>query len=456
MAISSLGVGSGLALSSILSSLMQVEQQPLVALQTKEASYQARISALGTLKSNLSSLKSATTPLFPTGTQTASEKFSSLKASMGDSTVATATAKTGAIQASYTLTDVTLANAEKIRKSGDDITIPAAGNDGTLSIAIGTGTAVDVEVSGGATLQEIAEAINAQATTVTAAIVNDGSADHLVISSKSTGATNTLSITGSAGWEDFSYTNTTAVNGWTQQQEPTSASVKINGLLVNSETNTISTAISNVTINLLKESAAGTSLTVTKDTNTALSTALNAFVKAYNTAAGAMKELGAYDAETKTAGALQGDSTLRGAQYQLRNLLATKGDSTSDYQTLSDLGIAVQKDGTLALNSTKLNAAIEADFDGVANLVAKVGKAFDSALDGMVGNNGNIAAATNSAKSIIEDLQDRETAFQERLVKIQERYQKQFSALDSLVSSMNQTSTYLTQQLANLSNLTNN
>lgn len=451
MAISSLGVGSGLDLNSLITSLMQAEQQPLIALQKKEASYLSRISSLGNLKSTLSSLQTAAANLVPDSTVSASEKFTTLKASTSDNTIATATSSTGALASTYTLKNISLATAEQIRKTEGTLGIPGSGT-GTLSIKVGIGTVVDINVTGGSSLSDIAKAINDAKPDVTATVINDGTSNHLVISAKKTGASNTISITGSTGWEGFNFKPTTApasINAWTQQQNAASASVDVNGLTVTSESNTITSAISGLTINLIKDSSSGTTLSVTQDSTTSITAALNSFIKAYNDAASSMKSLGAYNETTKIAGALQGDSTLRSAQGQVFNLLTSK-QGTGNFTILADIGVALQKDGTLKLDTSKLNKAIETDFTAVANLTSAVGSAFKSGLEGLVGTSGNITSATESANRMIKELDRRQEALQSRLTRVQERYTKQFSALDSLIASMNQTSSSLTQMLANL------
>ncbi len=451
MAISSLGIGSGLDLNSILSSLMEVEQQPLIALQKKELSYQSRISSLGTLRSALASLQSAAATLAPDSGKTAVEKYQTLRATASDSSIATATVSSGAIATSYSLTNITLAKAEQIRKSGSDLTIPAAGSNGTLSIQVGGPTAdtVDVSVTGGSALSDIATAINGAKAGVTASVINDGTTDHLILTADATGAANTIKVTGSTGWESFDYSTGTA-NSWTLRQAATSASVDINGLTVTSDTNTIENSISGVSISLLKESASGTSLSISKDSTTNLTSALTTFVKAYNASATTIRDLGAYNAETKVAGALQGDSTWRSAQSQVRNMLLTTAGGTSAYQTLSDLGVAIQADGSLKLDTAKLNKAISADFDNVAAFVGKIGQTFNDGISGLIGTTGTLTSATDNSNRVIKDLQSRQEALELRLTQTQARYQKQFAALDTLLSGLNSTSSWLTQQLASL------
>lgn len=450
--ITSLGVGSGLDLGSIVSGLMAVEKQPLTALKTKQSTVESRISALGTLKSALASLQTAAGNLIPGTTQTLAEKFSSFTAKSADETVATATAKSGVAATKYTLTNITLASAEQVRKTETALGIPSGTGSGTLSIKVGSGDSVDVSVNNGASLTDIAKAINSSKAGVTASVINDGTAKHLVITAKDSGANNTISITGSTGWEGFNFRPSSAsadTNSWVSQQAATSASVDVNGLTITSPSNTISDAVSGLTINLLKTSSAGTTINVTQDNTSSITSALNAFVTAYNTAASSMKSMGAYNATTKVAGALQGDAVLRSAQAQVSRLVTAKY-GTGDLQTLSDLGISLQKDGTLKLDSTKLNKAIENDFAAVSEMVSAVGTGFKTGLNSLIDSSGSVTSATESANRLVKELQKRQEAMQDRLDKIEERYIKQFSALDTMIAGFNQTSSSLASMLSAL------
>lgn len=450
--ITSLGVGSGLDLGSIVSGLMAVEKQPLTALKTRQSTVESRISALGTLKSALASLQTAAGNLVPGTTQTLAEKFSSFTAKSADETIATATAKSGVAATKYTLTNITLAGAEQVRKTETALGIPSGTGSGTLSIKIGSGDSVDVSVNNGSSLTDIAKAINSSKAGVTASVINDGTAKHLVITAKESGASNTVSITGSTGWEGFNFRPSSAsadTNSWVSQQAATSASVDVNGLTITSQSNTISDAVSGLTINLLKPSSAGTTINVTQDNSSSITSALNAFVTAYNSAASSMKSMGAYNATTKVAGALQGDAVLRSAQAQVSRLVTAKY-GTGDLQTLSDLGISLQKDGTLKLDSTKLNKAIEADFSAVTDMVAAVGTGFKTGLNSLIDSTGSVTSASESASRMVKELQKRQEAMQDRLDKIEERYVKQFSALDTMIAGFNQTSSSLASMLSAL------
>jgi flagellar hook-associated protein 2 len=457
--ITSLGVGSGLDLEGMLTKLMTVEQQPLTVLQKRVASYQSRISSLGTLQSALSNLQTAAAALTPSTGQTAINKFSSYGASLADAALANASASTGAIAGSYSLNNIVVATAQQIRKSWSGLSVPATA--GTLSIQVGTGAAVNVDIAAGSALADVSEAINNSSAGISAAIVNDGTNNHLVLTAKDTGTANAITITGSdvaggTGWTGgpFDFSSTVA-NSWTQSIPAANATLDVNGIAVSSASNTLTTAISGVTLNLTK--AGSTTLTVSKDSTTGLTTSLNAFVTAYNAANTSMGALGTYNPSTKISGALQGDAALRTAQSQVRGLLfSTVAGGSSVYQRLSDIGVSVARDGTLSVDSTKLNKAISADYAGVATLVAKVGTSYKTSLESITGTSGTLVAATNSSTRMIKDLTARQTTLSDRLTQIEANYRKQFTALDTLVASLNKTSTYLTQQLTALASLTNN
>lgn len=445
--VSSLGSGSGIDLEGLLTKLMTAEQAPLTALTTKVSSTNTRISSLGTLNSALASLQTAAQAMKTSIGQTAASKYSTFSVSVADTTIATASTTTGAAAGTYKLTDVVLATAQQITKTG----VSAPTGSGTLSIQVGSGAAVSVAMGENSTLADVASAINESGAGVTASIVTSGSSSYLTFTANDTGAANTITVTGTdtdggSAWQTAFGYSSSAANSWTQKTAAADASLKIDDVAVTSASNTL-TSISGLSINLLK--AGSTTVTVAKDSTTSLTSALNAFVSAYNSANTTMGGLGAYNSTTKKAGALLGDSTLRTAQTQVRSLLfSNPTGGTSPYQLLSDIGVSVAKDGSLSVDSTKLNKAIAADFTTVANMVAKVGAAYDASLKAIVGTDGSIAAATKSANTTIKALEARKTAISTRLTQIEKTYRAQFTALDTLVAKMKTTSSYLTQQFA--------
>ena len=467
--VSSLGTGSGLDLNTLLTNLMTAEKAPLVALQKTEASYQARISSLGSVQSVLSALQLAASSMVPAIGSTASSKFSIPQATVADTSIAYATAAPSAAASSYSLDVTSLAKAQRL-------VTPTYGVGSNASTAIGTGTlTIDFgELSAGNTLYTadaarsktitidstnntlggLRDAINASGGDVTASIVLGTTGAQMVLTGKQTGLSSIMKMTSTIPGFDRdplgagSGTLSETVAGG---QAAANAAYAINGIAGSGTSNTVTGMIENVTLNLTKVTTSPTTITVNKDTTTSLTSSLTSFVKAYNDAATTMGKLGSYNLATKVAGALQGNSTLRNAQNQVRDQFfnITLGGS-SPYQRLSNIGVSLSQEGTLSLDTSKLNAAISADFTSVANLVAAVGTGFKTTTTGLVSITGSIPSAVSSVNNLVTDNRLSQTKMSARLTAIENRYRAQFTALDTAVASMKNTSAYLTQQLDNL------
>lgn len=442
--ITSLGVGSGLDLESLVTSLMAVEARPLTALQTKVASYTSKISSLGTLKSKLSALQTAAAAMKTATGKTALSTFASFTASTADTTIATATATTGAVAGTYTLNVTQLAVAQRFESGTFSSTTDTVGSEGdTLTFDFATpddeGNSRSVTItldSSNNSLTGLRNSINNANMGVTATIVNGTNGPQLIFTGEE-GLDNEITLSGALATQ------------FTEKVSAQNAEFTINGIAATSSTNSASGVLDGVTIGLVKEGT--TTLTVAADYSTNITSALNDFITAYNAANSTMTTMGAYNSTTGTAGALQGNQILRDSQTLVRNLLySTTTGGTSAYQTLSDIGVTVGTDGSLSLDSSKLEGALAADSSAVATLVTKIGESYNSSLESTVGYSGKIKIATDSANTIIKELEERQEALELRLETIEARYRSRFSSLDTLLSSLNNTSTYLTQQLASL------
>lgn len=433
--ISSPGLGSGLDVNSIVSQLMAVESRPLTAFAQKEAQYQAKISAFGAALGAMSSLQSSADAL------TDPDKFTGLKASVKDSSIASATVDSTAVAGKYSLEVSQLAQAQ-IVNTIQNPSIPVGG--GTLSIKLGANAAVDIAVAGTDGLSDIATSINEDATLksqIKASVVDN----RLVLESLSTGAANTISIA-SAELTDF--VTAQLLTARTAQD----AAFKINGITITRDTNTVDDVIDGLTLTLSKASPGTTTdITVSRDVSTA-KTALEAFVKAYNDVNKTIGDLTRVDASSKKGSVLTGDATLRTAQSQLRSLLGSRPDGITDplLTTLSQVGISANRSGTLSLDASKLSAAFSERPESVADLLKAFGTAFESAAGALSGSTGTLQAKIDGLNQSIKTIQSRREAFSLRLDQVEKRYRTQFASLDSLVSSLNKTSSFLTQQLANL------
>lgn len=405
MALSSAGIGSNLDVNGIISQLMSVEQRPLTLLNTKEASYQAKLSGFGTLKGALSQFQTAVAALSDIG------KFQGLKVTAADTTIATVSATAGATPGSYALEVTQLAQAQKLAAAGQasDSAVIGAGASTTLSFAFGTiaGGAFDTAsgkytgagfTTNGAgiktvtidasnnSLSGIRDAINQANIGVSATIVNDGGTSpyRLVLSSGATGNSNSLKISvgGDAALSallSHDPAAAPAAQGFSETVTAQNAEFLIDGIAISKATNTVDDAIAGVTLNLAKtNSGSSSNITVARDTATVLSS-VNAFVKAYNDISQNLRDAAAYDANTKTAAILNGEASVRTIQTQIRNVLnAPVAGGASAFTLLSQVGVTMQKDGLMAVDSTKLQAAMDSNFSDFAGLFAAAGKSSDS------------------------------------------------------------------------------
>ena len=453
--ISSPGIASGLDVNGIISKLMALEQQPLTKLAAKETDYNAKLTASGSLKGALSTLQTAAQALATPSTLTGKS------ASVSDATVLAASASSTAAAGSYSLSVTQLATAHTVRSNTNYSTTDTF-HTGSLAIAVGSGSAVNVTIdSSNNTLAGISQAINNANAGVTATIVNDGTTNRLMLSSNTSGSVGTIAVaatdSGSGGTKALSDLASASL---VRTQAANDAQLTINGLAITRSSNTITDAISGVTLNLAKGTLAspGTAiLTVANDTG-ATAAAIDTFVTAYNAAVGLLKTDSAYNATTKTAAVLNGDGTVRSLQTELSNLLNTSVTGIAGgISTLSGIGISVQADGTLAADSTKLAAALADPNKDVTSLFTQttVGNEgifarFNTILRTEVGYTGLIATRTIGITASIKSIGTARDALNLRLTRIEAQYRAQFTALDVMITQMQKTSQYLTQMIASL------
>jgi flagellar hook-associated protein 2 len=455
--LSSAGIGSGLNVESIITGLMSVEKQPLTLLQTQQSSYQSKISALGTLKSALSTFQSAAKALTPSVGQSSSVSFSAYKATLADSTIATATATNTAVAGTYSIDVTSLATNQQLTLGTTYAAGAAAldfGTDSsrTLTITKGTTTSTITLDSSQNTLSAVRDAINNANAGVSATIVTDTSGkQNLMFTATNGGTANAVTIGGTATFIDPANSSTpiAAASAFTEKAAK-DAVVSIQGVSIATSGNTITNAIDGITLNLTKTGS--TTLTVARD-NTDLKSKVDTFVSAYNSLNSAIKSLGAYNASSQTAAILNGDSTLRSVQSQVRTALTSVPSSLTDnaYKTLSSLGISFQSDGSLKFDSTKFDTAASSNFSATATALGAYGSALNTVTTNLLSTSGVIASRNTGLNASLKGIGNQIDALNRRLTIIESTYRSQFTALDTTMSSMNTTSTYLAQQLTLLS-----
>ena len=511
-AVSSLGIGSNLDLTTLLANIKTGEQAPLVALQKQQTSFTARLSAYGQLNGALSALQSASEAL------AAPALFAGIKASSSATDVLSATAASSATSGIYAVNVTQLAQAQSLAAAGvassttalskvgatikiefgaiatappvdGKYTVATPGSDGTYTgasfVLDGARTPITITIAAGASsLADISKAINDSASGVTASIVNDGSStpNRLVLTSKTTGETSSMRITVTGDPEVAADAGPPVVNqvpnaiasllandpAGNQKMQQTIAAqntkLTVNGVAVTSANNSVAGAIQDVTMTVTKVGTS--SLTVQNDTGSVQS-AITSFVSAYNSLQSVVGKLTAFDADSKSGAVLLGDSVLRNIQVGIRSTLTSAQTESSGLSMLSNIGVSFQKDGTLAVDSTKLTAALGSKLSGVASLFsgsAGVGSArvggygiqLADLITGYTETDGILSSATKGINSSLDILSKRYTAATERIDATVARYKAQFTQLDLMMSRMTATSTYLTQQFDALNNTSKN
>lgn len=475
-ALSSPGLGSGLDVNSIVSKLVAVESQPLNDLQTAAGKIQTTISSYGQLQSLFSTLQTAAQNLSdPTlWKQTAATSSNTNAVGVSSSTGSAAAGN-------YTVNVTSLAQAQNLASSAYTDSTAQVGS-GTLAIQLGTwssgntaftpksgSSTVNVTIAAGSTLANIRDQINAANAGVTASIVTDASGARLTISSSSTGLDNQIRITGTdgtgaaltpgTGLGALTYEPDVAAGGLSQTQAATNAQATINGLPVQSDTNTLTSVLSGVTLQLNSVTTNPAIVTVSANTSAA-TTAVNSFVSAYNAINGFLTTQTAYNASTKVAGNLQGDSTATGLKFKLRSLLTGNGGGSSVFARLGDIGFSTAKDGTLSVDSTKLTNAM-GNMPELAKLFTNTnasnpaqngfGQLFNTFTTQAIGFNGLITDRTSGLQASLKSNQDDQAAMSTRIAQYQARMLAQYTALDSTMAQMNSLSSYVSQQVAALS-----
>ena len=471
--ISSAGIGSGLDVSSIVSSLMAVETQPLTKLQTVASTMQTKLSAFGQMQSFVSSFRDAAAQL-----QTASN-YAVTTATSSDTTSVGASSTTKAIPGSYAVSVTSLASTQStVSASGQFSAGTDAVGTGSITISLGTWStgqtsftaksgSTDVVIPIGAsenTLAGIRDKINATNAGVSATLVTDATGTRLALQSSATGAANGFRVTVSdddaantdaLGLSRLAFDPPSATTGTTLTQSAANTKASINGIAVETTGSTLSDVVDGMTFNLSKVTTTPVTVSVTRNTDSVKSLMTN-FVGAYNALASFLSSATSYDASTKTAALLQGDATTTGLQNQLRSMVAQAGKASGTFGTLSDIGLEFQKDGRLKVNDTKLSAALSnlpeltkamTNVDTATPTNNGFAKSLTAWADGLLGSTGSLTGKTKSIQSQIASNQKDQDNLSTRLTAIEARIRAQYTALDTTMSNANALSKYVTQQI---------
>ncbi len=445
--ISSPGIGSGLNTASIVSQLVAAERAgPENRLIRAETSASTKLSAYGSLKGQVADFASAIDGL--------KGLAGARKASPTNTDAVTVGASENAALGSFSVRVLQLATAQSLGSEALASRDEKVGA-GTLTVAVGDDAPVTVTLSAESTLADLRDALNDAELDLRASLLNDGTGERLVLQAKETGADETIAVSvvdddGNDG--DGLGLSRFAQGALTELSVAQDAKAEVNGLLVERGSNQFSDVLEGVTLTLKAPTEGDPEVITISADNSPTKAAVDKFVNAYNGLSQFIAANTGYDADTQESGLLLGDSTLRSLESTLRNMLLASTEAVEGIGSLVDLGLKTSASGTLSLEGTALDDALAADPEGINALLDRLGSTLDENLERFEGTNGLVQARINGFEARLDALDDRRERLDRRMVSVQARYEREFSALDTLIAGMNQTSSYLSVQLGALTN----
>jgi flagellar hook-associated protein 2 len=474
-AITSLGIGSGVDINTMVEQLVALERRPLAQLQSQARTLQTEVSSFGQLSSLFSSLQTAANRL------TGSSLWTQSKATSSDEAVAQVVVGGGnAAAGSYAVSVDTLATSQTIVGASSLASASEAVGSGVMTLQTGRWEQpplnfvprvgrdpVSITVSNSDTLTTLRDKINAAGAGVTASIVTDSSGARLALRSTDTGAENGFRLAvaddddgppaDGAGLSRFAYDPVAGGNGLELKQAAGNARASVNGIPVESASNDISGVVEGLTLRL-RRAGATAEVSVSTDRDT-VRTAVQDFATAYNNLSKAIADQTRFDPGSKVGGPLQGDSAATGLQRKLRSLVAAGSQASSTFRNLSDMGLAMQRDGTLSVDATKLNNAV-ANLPEIRKALAAddtdpqkdgIARRYADLAQQVLGVDGSLTTRTESLRKRISVNSDNQAALQDRVDRFRARLVAQYSAMDANQAKLNALSGYVTQQLTALS-----
>ncbi len=466
----STGINSGLPIGDLVTAMVNAEKAPKTAqLDRLEKSTTTKFSALGELSSALNAFQTAmkdlnSTALFEKRTATSSNKD-----------VLTATAGKTAAAGIYSIEVKNLATASKVATAVVDNDFKSGASASTLSVQVGAdGTAVDVNIAADSDLASIRDQINTQLKDqgITANIIKDPATgdSRLVFSGSETGAGKDIIVSsddaalGKLAVDGSKAVDTAAPTSAGYITQAKNAVFSIDGLELQSASNKVTDAITDVSFDLLATTESGKPLTLTVGQDTAgVTSNIKKFVEAYNKLITTSNKLTSVtkvgEDGAPLVGGLVGDATVRSLLSSVRNELVSPGGQGGDLRILADLGITTQQDGTLKIDDTKLDTALKGNFDAVANLFTGdegLMSRLDSKIVGYTQTGGIIQQRQKALESTRTDITKQRENLDRRVESMQTRLLAQFNAMESLVGQLNGTSSQLESALGNLPGVVRN
>ncbi len=453
--IQSPGIGSGLDVNSIVESLVDAERAPATSrMDTKEASLQVQISALGAMRAGLSEFRTSFANLKTSTT------FNSRTATMSSETQLGASAGTAAKAGEYSIKVLQLALGQKQVSGGFENEGSQVGS-GQLTVTIGDEDFLVEIPEDTKSLTDIRDAINdtLQAQGVVASLLNvddgeGGTHTRMTITSGKTGSEGEVTLSAVAdpitgdepGLQSL-------VDGMEELVAAQDSIVEIDGLSVTSSSNKLTNVIEGVTLDLKSASEDEVSTLVVAEDTSAFKAEVSKFVEGYNALMEVLSSADSYDSDSQTSGALFGDSVMRGFRMSMSMTLGhIDRTAVSSYSSLAAMGVTTNEAGLLELDDSKLDTALSNGYDDVVDFFTNDETGFSKRMDDFVYGysrfDGIVQGRLDGLSNRVDSITEQRADLAERLLKIEARYRSQFSALDQAMAALTTTSSYLTAQFS--------
>jgi len=460
MSISVGGLVSGLDTNGMIEQMLELQQKPIENLKQQEADYGVELSSYGKLQSVLEKLQTAMDDI------NSEKDLTSYSATSGDEDLFTVSADDDATVGVYNITVTTMAEAHKLTSDPFGVDDPVG--EGTIQLNVGSITS-DIAVSDTDSLEDVARAINDADVRVKAAVIFDGTNNFLTLASEDTGVENVITLTvddtGDGSDLDKNGISRLAYVNMTDTQTAADAIITVDGVTdIHRPTNEINDVLQGVTITLkttsTTESGNASSLTVKQDRLNIIS-GINAFVKAYNDAMTLIDTEQAYDDSTDTAGILMGDRTTNSIRTRLEKMIASTVSGAGVYEKLDEMGIELNGEGKLEVDSSTINGALDDNFDDVIRFFSQSTTGADGFAVGMTNildamldtKDGSLTTRTEGIQKSIDSIEDKVETMDRRNEIWETRIRDQFNSMELLLSKYQNTGEYLTQQITGMQNL---
>jgi flagellar hook-associated protein 2 len=472
--ITSLGIGSGIDINSLVTQLVAVESRPIAQLQTAKSRLDTQVSSLGKMQSLLAALQDAANTL------TSNTLWTRSIATSSDERVVGTAGGGNAVLGNYGVTVQSLAAPQTLASSSVFAAATDLVGSGTVTLELGRwdepptvftpkagSAAVAVTIEATDTLQTLRDKINSAGTGVSASIVSDASGSRLALRSTTSGVENGFRVAvadadgngiDAAGLSRIAFDPSAGATAMTYAQAGRDAQATINGIAVTTTSNDLSGVVDGLTLQLRQPSATAVDVNVISDRQ-AVKDAVQKFADTFNDLARYIADQTKYDPASKVGGPLQGDSAVGGLLGRLRGLINGGSGASPVFTRLSDIGLQLQRDGTLKVDGSKLDTSVGnlaelkkalSNTDALVPGNNGLARQFATLATQVLGVDGALTTRTEGLRKLISKNQEQQQRYEDRVERYRERLVTQFSAMDANLSKLNALQSYMTAQLAAL------